>query len=267
MSTYAIGDLHGNMEPLKRLLDTIAFDSHNDRLWFVGDLVNGGPDTLEVLRWVRERDALTSVVLGNHDLHMLAVAAGAQTMRSKDTFQSVFEAPDGPELLNWLRHRPMIHREGEHLMVHAGLMPQWSVEQAEQLARDIEIRLQGDAFPKFLRKMYGNSPRKWREGIDGMGRLRLGVNAMTRMRVLSKRGNLDFAFKGEYSNISKRQMAWFDAPERRYAGVTVICGHWSALGVKIRPDLLALDSGCVWGRQLTAVRLEDRAIFQVSCAG
>src|SRR5690606_10371773 len=211
-------------------------------LWFVGDLVNGGPDTLGVLRWIRAHEDVVSVVLGNHDLHMLAVAAGAQKLSGKDNFLPVLEAEDGPELIEWLRHGPCIRREGEYLMVHAGLLPHWTVEQAEELARAIEKRLRGKRYAKFLRKMYGDSPRKWRDDLEGMARLRLGINAMTRMRVLSKRGSLDFNFKGEYSKITKRQMAWFDAPDRGYSGVTVVCGHWSALGLQMRPDLLALDS-------------------------
>lgn len=266
MSTYAIGDVHGCYEPLMRLLDEIKFDETQDRLWFVGDLVNGGPDTLGVLRWMLAHDSVVTAVLGNHDLHMLAVAAGAQKKSGKDNFLPVLDAPDAAELMEWLRHRPLIHREGDYLMVHAGLLPHWTVEQAEELARAIEKRLRGKRYIKFLRKMYGNSPRKWRVDLEGMPRLRLGVNAMTRMRVLSKQGNLDFHFKGEYSKITKRQMAWFDAPERAYSGVTVVCGHWSALGLQMRPDLLALDSGCVWNGQLSAVRLEDRALFQVDCA-
>ncbi len=266
MSTYAIGDVHGCFEPLMRLLDVIEFDETQDKLWFVGDLVNGGPDTLGVLRWMRAHDSVVTAVLGNHDLHMLAVATGAQKKSGKDNFLPVLDAPDAEELMEWLRHRPLIHREGEYLMVHAGLLPHWTVERAEELARAIEKKLRGKRHVKFLRKMYGNSPRRWREELEGMPRLRLGVNAMTRMRVLNKQGNLDFHFKGEYSNITKRQMAWFDAPEREYEGVTVVCGHWSALGLQMRPDLLALDSGCVWGRQLSAVRLEDRALFQVDCS-
>jgi len=265
MATYAIGDLQGCFEPLERLLASIAFDRARDRLWFVGDLVNRGPDSLACLRFVKSLGDAAVAVLGNHDLHLVCLAEGVQERRARDTLDDVLEAPDRGELLAWLRHRPLFHAEGSHALVHAGLLPQWSVKRARELAREVEAALRADDYRKFLERMYGDKPAAWDDSLSGIDRLRVIVNAMTRLRVVDASGAMVLNFKGEPDEAREGWTPWFDAPARRSADHTVVCGHWSALGLEIRPDLLSLDSGCVWGRCLTAVRLEDRRVFQADC--
>ena len=265
MATYAIGDIQGCFEPLQQLLQTIRFNPQRDTLWLAGDLVNRGPGSLEVLRWAySQRDALR-VVLGNHDLHLLAVDAGHGKHHDEDTLQPILAAPDKPVLLDWLRRQKLVHRENGWLMVHAGLLPQWTADDAQRLAREVEARLQADDYRDFLRHMYGNKPGHWDEALQGDERLRLIVNAMTRMRLVSADGAIDLKFKGELENAPPELCAWFDAPGRRSADTPIVCGHWSALGLKLDANLCALDSGCLWGGDLTALRLEDRQVLQVSC--
>lgn len=269
MAVYAIGDIHGCMKALSELLEAISWQPGTDALWFVGDLVNGGPDSLAVLRWMVAHKEHVTVVLGNHDLHMLAVADGVKQARKSDTFQDIFDAPDKEDLLDWLRRRPMMHRQGNHVMVHAGLLPPWTMEEAQGLARDIESVLRGPQKGRvaFFDAMYGNEPRRWRGDLMGADRLRLGINAMTRMRIVGEVDlALEFDFKGELGDVPEGYVAWFDAARPAQQGLTVLCGHWSALGLVMREDLIALDTGCVWGRHLTAVRIEDRQIFQVQCS-
>lgn len=266
MATYAIGDLQGSNSSLQKLLADISFDARHDRLWFVGDLVNRGTESLQCLRFVRSLGDGAVTVLGNHDLHLLGVAEGAARMRNGDTLQPVLDAPDREELLDWLRHRPMLHIEGEHVLVHAGLLPQWSVGKANALAQEVESALRSSGRRDFLAAMYGNHPDCWSDGLKGFDRLRVIVNAMTRMRLCTPGGRMEFSHKGEPANHPAGYLPWFDVPLRKSADSTVICGHWSALGLKIEHNLLSLDTGCVWGGALTAVRLEDRTVFQVSCA-
>jgi len=265
MATYAIGDLQGCFAPLERLLGQVRFDPSRDRAWFVGDLVNRGPDSLACLRFVRSLGAAAVAVLGNHDLHLLCVAEGIQKRKSRDTLDDVLEAPDRDELLRWLRHRPLFHVEGVHALVHAGLIASWSVKRAGELAREVEGALRGPDYRAFLERMYGDEPNAWSEELRGVERLRVIVNAMTRMRVCDERGAMMLRFKGEPEEAREGWTPWFDMPGRRSADHVMVCGHWSALGLEIRPDLLSLDSGCVWGRCLTAVRLEDRRVFQADC--
>lgn len=263
MSTYAIGDIHGCLDELLALLTCIDFTPGRDRLWLVGDLVNGGPDSLGVLRWAREHDAHIDVVLGNHDLHLLAVWAHPRLKRPKDNCDPILEAPDAPELMDWLRHRPLLHVEGEHVLVHAGLLPQWSVPDARAVASDIEQALRAPDYAQLLLEMYGNEPRKWREDLALADRRRLGINAMTRMRLLDPQGALEFKFKGELADRPPGYQPWFEAPQARWTTHTAVTGHWSALGLALRPHLIALDTGCVWGRTLSAICLEDRHVTQV----
>lgn len=265
MATYAIGDLQGCFEPLERLLSRIAFDGTRDRLWFVGDLVNRGPDSLACLRFVKRLGDAAVTVLGNHDLHLLCVAEGVEAARRRDTLAAVLEAPDRAELVEWLRMRPLFHAEGGFAMVHAGLLPQWSIEEARSLAAEVEAVLRGGGYLDFLDRLYGDEPARWSDSLRGMDRLRVIVNAMTRLRVCAADGAMALAYKGEPGESSEGWIPWFDMPGRRSREHTVVFGHWSALGLRTRPDLLSLDSGCVWGRALTAVRLEDRALFQVDC--
>jgi bis(5'-nucleosyl)-tetraphosphatase (symmetrical) len=265
MATYAIGDLQGCFEPLERLLKSIAFDAARDRLWFVGDLVNRGPDSLACLRFVRGLGDAAVCVLGNHDLHLICVAEGVERTRKRDTLDDVLAAPDRAALLEWLRQRPLMHVEGTHALVHAGLVPEWTVARARELAGEVEARLRAPDYRDFLARMYGDEPDRWDDGLAGVERLRVIVNAMTRLRVCDASGAMVMGFKGEPGEASDAWTPWFDMPGRRSRDHALVCGHWSALGLCLRPDLLSLDSGCVWGRGLTAVRLEDRALFQVHC--
>ena len=265
MATYAIGDVQGCSAALQQLLDAFGFDRARDRLWFVGDLVNRGPNSLATLRMVKDLGDRAVTVLGNHDFHLLAVAAGCEKKHRNDTLDQVLAAPDREELLAWLRQRPMLHVEGAWAMVHAGLLPQWSIATAQMLAQEVETALRGASWRKFLAKLYGDTPDSWSEGLRGADRLRVIVNAMARMRFCTAEGRIEFRTKGETAKAPPGFVPWFDAPGRASRGHSIICGHWSTLGLKLRPDLLALDSGCVWGGSLSAVRLEDRELFQVPC--
>ena len=266
MSTYAIGDIQGCFLTLQRLLEEIRFDPTQDRLWLVGDLVNRGPGSLEVLRLVRSLGNSAITVLGNHDLHLLAVAEGVAEPHRTDTLDSVLKAPDRDELLHWLRHRLLLHAEDGYVLVHAGLLPQWDVAQAASLAREVEAALRGDDYATFLARMYGNTPHAWDDSLTGYKRLRVIVNAFTRMRICTKDGEMEFKFKGEVPNIPQGYLPWFDVPERASADSTVIFGHWSALGLLLRKDIIALDTGCLWGGPMSAVRLDDRELFQAACS-
>jgi bis(5'-nucleosyl)-tetraphosphatase (symmetrical) len=265
MATYAIGDVQGSFEELGALLGAAGFDGDKDRLWFVGDLVNRGPASLATLRFVRDLGERALTVLGNHDLHLLALAHGFAKRREDDTLGDVLAAPDRDELLDWLRHQPMIHAEADRLLVHAGLLPQWDVATAKALAREVEEELRGPRHREFLAHLYGSRPDRWSDSLRGIDRLRVIVNAMTRLRFCTKEGVMEFHTKGETTKAPAGYLPWFDVPGRRSADHTVICGHWSALGLRITPNLLALDSGCVWGGKLTAICLEDRRLYQVPC--
>jgi bis(5'-nucleosyl)-tetraphosphatase (symmetrical) len=265
--TYAVGDLQGCLAPLEELLANVAFDAARDRLWLVGDLVNRGPDSLGCLRFAKSLGEAAVVVLGNHDLHLLSVAEGFSRGRSRDTLEQVLQAPDRGELLDWLRRRPLMHVEGGFAMVHGGLLPSWSVGQARALAGEVEEALRGPGYRALLRDMYGDEPDSWNAALAGIARSRVIINAMTRLRVCTPDGRMVLGFKGDPADLDGKLLPWFDVSGRASRGTTVVCGHWSALGLKMRGDLLALDSGCVWGRALSAVRLEDRKLFQVPCRG
>ena len=265
MSLYAIGDSQGCHSQVSELLRRIRLEAGNPFLLFAGDLVNRGPKSLATLRAVRALGDSAQVVLGNHDLHLLAVANGIRKPRRSDTFNDILEAPDRYELLEWLRHRPIAHFQDRHLLVHAGVVPQWSLEQTLDLAREVESVLRGPHWVDFLRQMYGNMPAKWEDGLRGADRLRCIVNAMTRIRFCSAEGVMEFATVEGPGAAPPGFLPWFDVPERKTADVTVVFGHWSTLGLILRPNLIGLDTGCVWGGKLTAVRLEDRAVFQVDC--
>jgi bis(5'-nucleosyl)-tetraphosphatase (symmetrical) len=266
MATYAIGDIQGCFRSFSQLLDSFGFNPDRDRLWLVGDLVNRGPDSLRTLRFVRQLGTRAVCVLGNHDLHLIAVAAGCAKLRSDDTLTDVLNAPDCGELVDWLRHQPLLHRDRAHAMVHAGLLPDWSIDIALGLAQEVERALRASDYRSLLANMYGNDPDRWDATLSGFARLRVIVNAMTRMRVCSADGRMDARFSGEPQNIPPGMLPWFDVPGRASRDACVIFGHWSALGLVLRPDVVALDTGCLWGRQLSALRLEDRRLFQLSCA-
>lgn len=262
MALYAIGDLQGCLAPLERLVDKIAFDPARDRLWFVGDLVNRGPDSLGCLRFVKALGSSANVVLGNHDLHLLCVAEGIHGQRKRDTLDDVLAAPDRGDLLDWLRHRPLMHVEGAFAMVHAGLLPAWSIDKARGLAAEVEDVLQGTRWRHFLSLLFGNQPERWRDSLQGYDRLRAIVNAMTRLRVCRRDGSMDMSFHGEPGERHDKRIPWFEMPGRVSTTHTLVCGHWSVIGLRLDEHLITLDTGCVWGNPLTAVRLDDRRVFQ-----
>jgi bis(5'-nucleosyl)-tetraphosphatase (symmetrical) len=267
MATYAIGDIQGCYDSLRRLLDLCAFDPAVDRLWLVGDLVNRGPNSLETLRLIKSFGPAALTVLGNHDLYLLMVAEGGAKFRGKDdTLQGILDAPDRDELLAWLRQQPLCHTEDGFCLVHAGLLPQWTAARARELAREVEAKLQGDGFRDFVLNLWGSEPAGWSDELKGWSRLRVIVNAMTRMRFCTPDGIMEFKVKGKLANAPAGHIPWFDLPDRKSADSVLVTGHWSALGLKITPNLLALDSGCLWGGHLTALRLEDRQVFQVDCS-
>jgi bis(5'-nucleosyl)-tetraphosphatase (symmetrical) len=268
MATYAIGDVQGCYEPLMRLLETLRFDPSSDRLWFAGDLVNRGPESLEVLRLVHGLGTRAVTVLGNHDLHLLAVAEGVRKPMHKDSLNATLAAPDRDTLLGWLRRQPLAYREQgfEHLLVHAGIPPQWSADDTLARAREVEEVLRGPHYRDFLHHMYGNIPDTWDDRLEGFERLRLITNYLTRMRFCAADGRLDLGNKGPPEEANRGFPPWYSHAARRSAGVPVLFGHWAALeGRSVRPDVLALDTGCVWGGRLRAMRLEDGAIFHCGC--
>lgn len=268
MSVYAIGDVQGCFQPLQALVQRIERETPGACYWLAGDLVNRGPHSLETLRFVRSLGEKAVTVLGNHDLHLLAVAAGARRQQAMDSLDAVLHAPDSQELIDWLRARPLAHYENGYLLVHAGVLPQWTVSQTLSLAKEVETVLRGENWADFMEEIYGNQPDRWQDSLSGADRLRCIVNGLTRLRFCSEEGKMDFRAKGEVSDAPAGMVPWFDAGRRKTAGaVTVVFGHWSALGLLLRPDLIGLDTGCVWGRMLTAVRLADRAVFQVDCRG
>jgi bis(5'-nucleosyl)-tetraphosphatase (symmetrical) len=270
MARYAIGDVQGCCDELKALLGRCKFSADRDELWFVGDLVNRGPQSLEALRFVRALGANATVVLGNHDLHLLALAFGSKRKhKDGDTLAAVLAAPDRDQLLEWLLGRPLAvfdEPRGDFL-VHAGLVPEWTPRSAAKLAREVEAVLRDDARTLFD-AMYGNKPEKWSEQLRGMDRLRFVINSFTRMRFCRRDGTVDLKMKGKPGEQPADFMPWFDIPERQSRAARVICGHWSTLGLVRRTDLLALDTGCVWGGALTAVNLdvEDEPV-QLPCGG
>jgi bis(5'-nucleosyl)-tetraphosphatase (symmetrical) len=264
MATYAIGDVQGCYDELQQLLAKVSFDKSSDRLWFVGDLVNRGPKSLEVLRFVRDLADRAVVVLGNHDLHLVAQHEGVERAHASDTFGDVLESPDAAELVAWLRRRRMMHAEGSCAMVHAGLLPQWSIEKALSLAREVERALAGPGYRDFLEHMYGAEPDRWDDALSGWDRLRVIVNAMTRMRFCDRTGRMDLEGKG--TRPRPGFLRWYETRPPAEP-CTLVFGHWSQLGLVLERAVVGLDSGCVWGGALSALRLEDRALYQVACPG
>jgi bis(5'-nucleosyl)-tetraphosphatase (symmetrical) len=272
MKTYVIGDLQGCAHEAGLLLERIAADAHameEARILFVGDLINRGPASLTALRRMKALSETSGgrveALLGNHDLHLLAVAAGVQQASRSDTLDEILAAPDRDELIAWLRRRPLAMFVDAHLLVHAGVPPQWSAEQTMRLAAEVEEVLRGDAWVDFLARMYGNQPDRWDDRLEGIERLRCIVNALTRMRLCWPDGRMDFLHKESDKGPEGSELQpWFDLA-RATADVTVVFGHWSALGLVLRPNLIGLDSGCVWGGKLSAVCLDDRSLLQVDC--
>jgi bis(5'-nucleosyl)-tetraphosphatase (symmetrical) len=266
VATYAIGDIQGCWNALQRLLSRFGFDPSEDRLWLVGDLVNRGPESLEVLRWARDLGDRVVVVLGNHDLHLVGRALGATAARAVDTLDEVLAAPDRDELVAWLRGRSFAHSEGRFLLVHAGLLPRWTAADAVAAARELEAVLRGpdEAAAALLALLHSKNAPVPGEACSSEERRALALAALVRIRCVDPRtGALALRYKGPLDEAPNGLVAWFDVPTRRERELTVVCGHWSALGLWIRPGLIAIDTGCWMGRSLTAVRLEDGAVFQV----
>lgn len=263
MALYAIGDLQGCHEEFVQLLDLVGFSPAADRLWLVGDLVNRGPGSLPILREVKALGDAARVVLGNHDFHLLTVAAGIRPPHRSDTLSEVLAAPDRRELLDWLMTRPLVVREDERVMVHAGLLPSWTAAHAQMLSREVEAKLAGDDAGRFLAVLYGDEPSAWRDDLDGDDRLRAVVNVCTRMRFCTADGRMEFKEKRGREHAPPGFLPWFAHDTRRTARETIVCGHWSTLELDLAPNVLMLDSGCLWGGTLTAIRLPDRRVFQV----
>ncbi len=263
MAVYAIGDIQGCYHAFQALLARIQFDPASDELWLVGDLINRGNGSLEVLRWCYQHQHALKVVLGNHDLHTLVVAAGFVAPKKGDTLNALLEAEDCDDLLHWLRHQHLAHYNGSYLMVHAGLLPQWTTQQTLNYAAEIEAALQAKDYKQFLSHMYGNHPNQWQDHLQGFDRLRVMTNAMTRLRVCTLQGEMEFSFKGELQDIPTGYVPWFDVPNRATKDTQIIFGHWSALGLQQRNNVAALDTGCLWGGQLTAMNLNTKEITQV----
>lgn len=269
MAVYAIGDVQGCFDALQALLRKLAFNATRDTLWFTGDLVNRGPQSAEVLRFVAGLGERAITVLGNHDLHLLAVAYGTQRHRRRDSFADVLMAPDCERLIAWLRRRPLLHHNAQlgYALVHAGLLPQWDLTQARALAGEVERALRGPTCLDLLEHMYGDQPDKWDDTLSGWNRLRVVVNAFTRLRYCTPDGCMDLAPVAAPGSQPPHLVPWFQAPQRRTRKLNIIFGHWSTLGARRGDSVIALDSGCVWGRSLTAVRLDEPAsqFVSVSC--
>lgn len=266
MATYAIGDIQGCYKELILLLDLIKYDTKQDQLWFTGDLVNRGPQSLDVLRFVKSLPDSTICTLGNHDLHLLAVGYEVAEKRKKDTFDDVLKAPDCEDLLKWLRCLPLMHHDiaKKFILVHAGIYPFWNLQEASQYANEVETVLQGKAFFDYLHHLYGNKPKTWRNNLRRFSRLRFITNAFTRMRFCDPDGKLDLTSKGTIADAPKGYLPWFQITNPALHQYRIIFGHWAALeGSCANPNIYAIDTGCVWGGSLTALRLEDQKLFSV----
>jgi len=257
MSLYAIGDIQGCHAEFCELLELIGFAPDRDRLWLVGDLVNRGPDSLSVLREVKALGDAAITVLGNHDLHLLTIAHGHRKPHRGDTLDAVLDAPDRRELLEWLQHLPLAVMERDRVLVHAGLVPQWTAPQAVALSHEVQEMLASSRASKFLGKLYGDEPDQWRDDLEGFDRLRVIVNVCTRLRFCRADGRMDFHEKRGAAHTPAGMLPWYEHAHRAWAGTHVVCGHWSTLGLMLSPDVSMLDSGCVWGGSLTAMRVSE----------
>jgi bis(5'-nucleosyl)-tetraphosphatase (symmetrical) len=270
VTRYAIGDVQGCYEELRALVARLKFSSDRDQLWFVGDLVNRGPKSVEVLRYVRSLGENALVVLGNHDLHLLALSFGKRRKRKSDTLDDILDAPDRQQLLEWLIARPLAHFDAANrdLLVHAGVVPQWTVETTCRLAAEVQAALRGNPTAVFDH-MYGDEPDRWSEALTGTDRTRFVINVLTRLRVCTSEGQIDLKMKGKPEGADAGYRPWFEVEGRRTGDVRVVFGHWSALGLVLKPGLAGLDTGCVWGSSLTALDLDGRGAEPVSvlCSG
>lgn len=268
MATYAIGDIQGCFKPLQELLTKINFDPQKDTLWFTGDLVNRGPESLETLRYIKNLGDAAITVLGNHDLHLLAVSEGHEKFQhDSDTLNPILQAEDREELLSWLRHQPLVHHDEllNMSMVHAGLPPQWDLDQARVASKEVEDVLRSENYLDFFNHMYGNLPDVWNENLKGHDRLRFIVNCFTRLRFCNEKGKLALSAKGEPGTQPQGLIPWYQVPNRQSQNNTILFGHWSTLGLHRDDNVVALDTGCLWGGELTALRLEDNQVFSLNC--
>lgn len=262
MATWAVGDIQGCYATLHNLVERLGYHSSRDRLWLVGDLVNRGLRSLEVLRWARAQGERVTVVLGNHDLHLLGRAYGLRKPKKRDTLDEILHAPDRGELIDWLRHRPLLHREGDRVLVHAGLLPAWTFADAEREAHRLEKELQGPSPEKALRALSKGPIPAWSPEVSRAEARRAALQAFTRLRTLDAQGVPDDEFSGPPAEAPGGLRPWWEWPSPRDAKTTIVCGHWAALGLFMNESVIAVDTGCVWGRTLTAVRLEDLEVVQ-----
>lgn len=273
MSTYVIGDVQGCYAELQKLLQHINYDPRRDILWCTGDLINRGPQSLEVLRFFYELGDRTRVVLGNHDLHLLAVAHGNTShIHPSDTLAAILHAPDRNDLLYWLRHQPLLHHDdGFNItMIHAGLPPQWDLAQAQACADEVEAVLQGSEYGRFLAHIYGNKPKKWSEELSDYERLRFITNCFTRLRYCNAEGKLSLKKKSaptSANDSAEIDLPWFKHPHRASRDNCIVFGHWSTLGLHVDDNVYGIDTGCLWGGELTALRLDDLTLFNIPCPG
>ncbi len=270
MAKYIIGDIQGCFDELLRLLDRINFDPANDMIWIAGDIINRGPKSLEALRFVKELGDSANSVLGNHDLHIIAASVDANPKKKfDDDIQRLFDAPDCDELLYWLRTRPLLHHDKENktVITHAGIYPMWDIETAKSLAQEVEQMLQAEQCKQFLSDMYGNEPSTWDETLTGNDRYRFIINAFTRMRLCDHEYRLLFDFKGHPDDKPKDQIPWFDLPNKFDKDIHIVFGHWSALGFRNIDNIISLDTGCLWGGGLTAIRIDhpEKPIYSIPC--
>ncbi len=268
MTTYVIGDVQGCHASLLKLLTELKFDSKYDRLWFAGDLVNRGSDSLSVLRFVQSLGTAAECVLGNHDLHLLAVYTGLRELSRKDTFNDILQAPDVDQLMSWLRHRPLLLKDdsSQFILTHAGLHPSWTLPVAEAEAHYVESLLQSEQYADIFKFMYGDRPRKWKPGRGRKKRLRFAVNCFTRMRFCTRSAQLDFENKGPPGSPAKNLMPWFEVPGRCNQHLKTVFGHWSTVGDVKDKNVIPIDTGCVWGGELTAYALESELYYKIQCA-
>lgn len=268
MAVYAIGDVQGCYDELMELLELIRFDPAKDCVWFTGDLVNRGPASLQTLRAVRELGDRAITVLGNHDLHLLALAEGSAPFHNSDTLDEILSAPDRDELLTWLRQQPLMHHDTDlgFTLLHAGLPPQWNLAEAQAYAVEVETVLRGDNYTEFFQHMYGNTPDVWRDDLSGWDRLRFITNSFTRLRYCDETGRFDFKSKGAPGTQPDGNLPWFEVPDRRSKDLRIVFGHWSTLGFRQERNIVSLDTGCLWGNRLTALQLSgDNSVFCVKC--
>lgn len=264
---FAIGDIQGCYKELLDLLELANFEDNKDILWFCGDLVNRGPESLEVLRFVKNLGLHAKTVLGNHDIHFLAVAFGITHPRPKDTFDELLNAPDKDELIDWLRRQPLLHHDAKlgYAITHAGIYPTWQWQETVQYAKEAEAVLGGEDYLDFLKLLYGNKPTRWEPGLKGHERIRFIVNAFTRMRFVDDQANLDLQHKGPPDTQDSHLIPWFEHQDLDTGGNEILFGHWSTLGKCTRDDIHALDTGCIWGGEMTALELTQRQIYSLDC--